>query len=327
MPALAPVPKSVLRAQREARLLSTLAARWVSKTRAASAKTQDARTENRANALTAPQPAAGAAANARVFFDVTIAGAPAGRIVMELRADVAPKTAENFRALCTGEKGAGMHFKGSTFHRAGSGVSIYGGKFDDENFKLKHTGPGTLSVANAGPNPNGSQFYICTVKASWLDGKCVVFGAVTAGMNVVRNKEWDIQAGGHHRLRPARLQAQSTTHKPTSPATGVGLHQVRRGGVLLQQGNRQVAMGPASQQKGVAALAGALQSRCHGGEEVQDSEGVGGSTLSCTEAIDGSGASVRHERLRPERLRGAAGVRRTAARHWTVSHRLICTCT
>lgn len=152
--------------------------------------------------------------NPKVYFDITIDSMEVGRITMELRPDIAPKTTENFRALCTGEKtdaqGKVLTYKGNRFHRvvpdflcmAGDinsdsgesknngfgtgGTSIYGAKFSDENFDLKHTGAGTLSMSNQGPNTNGSQFIISFARLSWLDGKNVVFGKVVDGMDIVK---------------------------------------------------------------------------------------------------------------------------------------------
>ncbi|KAL9435975.1 hypothetical protein AB3S75_022106 [Citrus x aurantiifolia] len=164
--------------------------------------------------------------NPLVFLDVSIDGDPVEKIVIELFADVVPKTAENFRALCTGEKGIGkstgkpLHYKGTMFHRiikgfmiqggdfskgnGTGGESIYGGKFADENFKLDHNGPGILSMANSGANTNGSQFFITFRRQHHLDGKHVVFGKVVKGLDIVKKIE-QVGTGDGKPAQPVKI--------------------------------------------------------------------------------------------------------------------------
>ena len=144
--------------------------------------------------------------NPKVFFEIAVGGKPQGKVVMELFKNTVPKTAENFRALCVGDQvskitGKPLHYQGSGFHRVipqfmiqggdftrhngTGGESIYGDRFADENFNLRHSEPFLLSMANAGPNTNGSQFFITTVATPWLDGKHCVFGKVVEGKEIV----------------------------------------------------------------------------------------------------------------------------------------------
>ncbi|KAK3036895.1 hypothetical protein RJ639_031513 [Escallonia herrerae] len=190
--------------------------------------------------------------NPLVFFDLSVNGDPLERIAIELFADVVPKTAENFRALCTGEKGVGistgkpLHYKGTAFHRVirgfmaqggdfskGNGTggeSIYGGKFADENFKLDHNAPGLLSMANGGPNTNGSQFFIIFKRQSHLDGKHVVFGKVVKGMDVVKK----IELVGTDDGKPSGLvkivNCGETTEGKTKDAVGADKGKKKKSG-------------------------------------------------------------------------------------------------
>jgi cyclophilin family peptidyl-prolyl cis-trans isomerase len=176
-----------------------------------------------ANALRLPSPqmkVRGVETTSRVFFDVAIGGEEAGRIVFNLFGGMGgvPKTAENFRCLCTGEKGIGertglpLHYKGAPFHRiipgfmcqggdfetgmGRGGESIYGGKFEDEGFSITHSAPGLLSMANSGPDSNGSQFFITTVPTPHLDGKHVIFGEVDSGFQTLGALEENGSASG-----------------------------------------------------------------------------------------------------------------------------------
>lgn len=182
--------------------------------------------------------AVSAAEKRNVFFEVELEDAgkkTTKRIVFKLFDETVPKTAANFRALCTGEKSTKdkpLHYKKSIFHRiipqfmiqggdftnfnGTGGKSIYGAKFDDENFKIGHTKPGLLSMANSGPNTNGSQFFITLAKTTWLDNKHVVFGEVVEGMEMVKA----IEAIGSRSGKPKDKSKATIVDSGLCPATG-----------------------------------------------------------------------------------------------------------
>ena len=189
-------------AEKKARLKERAEAAWQKRADADAAAAAEQVANNKAQAETV--------ATSTVFFDIAIGDESAGRLTMDLYGTVAPKTADNFRALCTGEKGVGalgkpLHFEGCSFHRiipgfmcqggdftsgdGQGGESIYGGDFADEPFVFNHFEPGLLSMANAGPDSNGSQFFMTTAVTDFLDGKHVVFGKIVGGMDVLKAME------------------------------------------------------------------------------------------------------------------------------------------
>ncbi|KAF8070918.1 PCKR1 [Scenedesmus sp. PABB004] len=254
--------------------------------------------------------------NPRVFLDIAIGGEDAGRVVCELRADVTPRTAENFRALCTGERGAGragkaLHFKGSSFHRiipdfmcqggdftrgnGTGGESIYGPTFADENFALKHDVPGILSMANAGPGTNGSQFFLCTVPCPWLDGKHVVFGRVVEGMAVVKRIEAMGTQSGKPRARvviadcgqlPSRLEMLERKRAEKAEAAAL-MHDPL--GIAVDAKQESLARLQALRQREQGAPAAAA---APGGDAAPSSSGRGGDGGDGGAAAGGSGGGA-----------------------------------